>query len=106
MEEGWRGQGEAGSGSGLAQGLTTSLFRPAVYQLQTKGLKVYAPLNKFATISRLPTPSVPLSPLSLFLSHSLSRAGVLSTPRRIENSVSRRNSRCRGFIKIASRCSR
>ena len=34
----------------LAQGLTTSLFRPVVYQLQTKGLKVYAPLNKFATI--------------------------------------------------------
>ena len=35
----------------LAQDLTTSLFRSAVYQLQTKGLKVYAPLNKFATIS-------------------------------------------------------
>ena len=49
---------ERGSGFRLVQGLTTSLFRPAVYQLQTKGLKVYAPLNKFAAISRLPTPSV------------------------------------------------
>lgn len=74
-EEETRGMGEErGSGSRLAQGLTTSLFRPAVYQLQTKGLKVYAPLNKFAAISRLPTPSIlvlaTLRPCSLlFLSH-------------------------------------
>lgn len=79
MEEEKRGQGKAGPGSGLAQGLTTSLFRPAVYQLQTKGLKVYAPLNKFATISRLPTPSSSLSPVfSLSLSLSLSRSLCLS----------------------------
>jgi len=32
----------------LALGLTTSLFRLAVYQRETKGLKVYNPLNKFA----------------------------------------------------------
>lgn len=52
--------GWSGFGSGLAQGLTTSLFRPVVYQLQTKGLKVYTPLNKFVTISTC-NPSLPLS---------------------------------------------
>lgn len=81
-EEETRGMGEErGSGSRLAQGLTTSLFRPAVYQLQTKGLKVYAPLNKFAAISRLPTPSILVSAtlrpcflLSLAWSHFRRRA--------------------------------
>jgi len=32
----------------LALGLTISLFRSAVYQRETKGLKVYNLLNKFA----------------------------------------------------------
>lgn len=84
-ERGRHAREERGSGSRLAQGLTTSLFRPAVYQLQTKGLKVYAPLNKFATISRLPTPSVlvpaTLHPCSLlFLSHRATFAAQSKIP--------------------------
>lgn len=36
-------------GSKLILNITTSLFHSAVYQRQTKGLKVYNQLNKFAT---------------------------------------------------------
>lgn len=87
--EGERERGRHARGGGgeriRIQGLTTSLFRPAVYQLQTKGLKVYAPLNKFATISRLPTPSVlvpaTLHPCSLlFLSHRATFAAQSKIP--------------------------